>query len=466
MSIYHLPLKRHIYDIQKHFNYVYRKDNSYYIHEPVTECLSESFKCKTRFTCSLCFKLTCEEHYSSHASICCGRENDKQCNNHHTESDSILKYGTCVAISILRNTTDMDTFRRLLFSHYLFRKAIIDDKICRTMFIGSMTKKSMRARIIKGLRRGDICNNSRCKQKKMYCLNCARLFCLKHIENHTVCGTNGAEKCNTTIDGTIRCAIYHSDVQGVFRIQDTKEKIGELMKNWDEETWIKALTQKYQLITNITQPKYSEQVFSCVWKQNKQIAYMLLEKTKRTSQMYIDMLNFVSNIRSPCVDAIIFDLGSLSREKITEEALKAWIETDKSRRCGIMLDFGFVNENHLILAVTKDYRNIEYIPKNLGTKNIYSIVEQSDKTSVYLPWFNFDLINEEYALNYVKRHGDYNNVIYSQICNKFPMSCQNALDKFKLDKKLRKQRRGGGLGGGLMSLVAYGAQDIYLTGNY
>ena len=463
MSMYHLPLKKHLLYIQNHFNYVYRKDDTYYIHEPVQECQS-SFNCKTRFTCSLCFKLTCEDHYNSHSEKCSGRENDKQCNQHHSEYESILKYGTCMAISILRNTKNMDTFRRLLFSHYIFRRAVLEDKICRKIFIGSMSKKSMRARIIKGIRRADGCNNSRCKQKKIYCLNCARLFCVKHIENHNVCGNKDGNICAPNADGNIRCAIYHSNKNGIFR--DVKEKVITFMNDWDNETLIRALNQKYQLISNIDLKKYTPEVFSCIWKQNKHLAYMLLDKTKRTSQMYIEVLNYVNNVDSPSIDHTIFDLSSLLREQINEDAVKSWIETDKSRKCGTMLSFNFVNENHLKLAVLKDYRNIEYVPKDSQTKDICLILEQSDRTSEYLSWCNIEIISENYAMNYIEYHGNYNEVIYSRIQKQFSISsCNKALEKFKVYEQVKKNNIGrrGGLGGGLMSLVAYGAQDVYLT---
>lgn len=472
-NIFELPLKKNQKNIQKFFNYVYRKDDSFYIHEPVHECSMDALYCENRFACSLCFMSTCEKHCNAHSNQCSGRDMDKCINHHINESDSVLRYGVCIAISILRNTTNLDTFRRLMLSHYLFRRAVLEDKQCRTMFIESSKKRGVRARLHKGIRKSAICNKLRCKHKKSYCLNCARLFCKKHIVNHNICGNEDSEKCVENAEGRMRYVIFHTQENGTYQF-DHRLTVTEFIQSWDEETLIKVLQHNYKIVINVDPKKYSKNVFDCIWKKHKHLAYMLLDKTNRTSYMYVKMLEFIGPARDKLnIESSIFNLCSLPTQNITRSALEAWLKTDKSRQCGVMLDFDFINQNHLIIAVNKSHDNIQYIPKHLQTEEICNIAlsQRVDQ----LPWCNLDMVSSEHSYNYVSINGDCNNIIFSRLNKRFPEACGKGLEEYKRKQEERKRigfgrqngggPRIGGLGGGLMSLVAYGSQDIYLTGS-
>lgn len=505
-NIYHVCLKKYINKIQKYCNYVYRKDGTFYIHEEADECVNDTQNCKHRFTCGLCFKSSCHYHSIIHAEMCKGRAADKDSTNHLIEDNSILQYGVPIAISILKNTNTR-TFQRLLFSHYLFRRAVIEDKECRRLFRHTLAEKSINAQSRKGIKDSDICKQYRCRKKRWYCVNCTRLFCWKHISSHNIVPIDVDQKdrderidslteinlqspfnnqCKESHSGNIRCILLHSNIKGEFiqtyntsYNENNNRKMKSIIKSWDEETWLNVLRQKWDLITQIDRNQFTDKLFKYVWRISKYKAYSLLDISKRTSEIYVEMLrNLQNDLSQPkfdnkYIDDKVLALSGISKDHLTQSAIEEWLLSHVTRKLDVVLDFTFITDNHIKLAVDKECGNFEFIPKHLQTKWACSYV--LEKNFNMLPWCNLDLIDSGHAAAYILKHGDDNNVIFRHLYKRFPDACQRALKEFNEKQKfmrlLRESEGGsaggsrrGGVSGGLMSLVAMGAQDLYLIG--
>lgn len=499
-----IPAKRNVDKVEKYFNFIYRKDGSRYLHIKTDDCIQSNKICDTTATCPLCFKLTCKQHYIEHCKLC------KNIAHPYYIVESILWID--IAYMILKNTSDMKTFRNLLFSHAIFRN----------VFIKYSSFNDMRTKLKN-------CMDYKFKISGKRNLNSVKECMALQIRLHSMYPKNSdlqikevnSNKEDSNIqdiqEKTQKTYISRYDrkikkgnrfVCPICLINKDRSKQQKHMATHDTTLPIKCAGHKYICLIcfrMVCKVHIDDHISNGCYNGNKNplVDYMNVYKTilnrqyknteKWTEDSWIEALKYdvilarqlppnkstteiikcIWSINKPLAYELMpkekkcgyfyilmlkelkiynttCDLESLPPKQITNDVLKAWIECPLFNKCNIVLPDNLEDDIYLKI-VFKNARNILIIPICKHTIELCSLAVSNDISLVCM--CNPDCILKEDAIKYIENYGtgEKCTLLFKK---KWPEEFAQAVDIYRNKPKYSKS--------GLASLVGYGSQDRYL----